>query len=78
MVYRGYQADLVSHQVGVSTVLPTMTYQDRFQGYEGGSSLKYPLEARFTATLSGGSAQSGIVDLGDAVAYRQPVRAFNV
>lgn len=76
-VYRAYQSTLASHSVGASTVLPMMTYQDRFQGYEGGSSVKYPRDARFTMTLSGGTAKAGMVDLGDSVAYRQAVGAFS-
>jgi hypothetical protein len=28
-------------------------------------------------TLTGGTAKAGMVDLGDAVAYRQPIGAFS-
>jgi hypothetical protein len=76
-VYRGYQTDLISHVVGASTVLPTMTFQSRFNGFEGGSSTKYPRDVRLTMTMTGGAAKTGMVDLGDAVAFRQPVGAFS-
>lgn len=76
-LYRGYQTDLASHAVGASTVLPTATYQSRFTGYDGGSSVKYPRDIRFTMTLKGGAATAGMVDLGEAVTFRQPVVTFN-
>lgn len=76
-VYKGYQREVASHTVGASTVLPMATFQDRFKGGEGGSSTKYPRDVRTTMTLTGGTAKAGIVDLGDSVAYRQPMSTFN-
>lgn len=76
-VYNGYKRDVASHAVGSSSVLPMATFQDRFKGGEGGSSTKYPRDVRTTMTLTGGAVKAGIVDLGDAVALRQPMSAFN-
>lgn len=76
-IYRSYQREVASHTVGASTVLPMATFQDRFKGFDGGSTVKYPRDVRFTMTMTGGTAKSGMVDLGDAVAYRQPVEQFN-
>lgn len=75
-VYKGYQAASVGHTVGSSTVLPTMLYADRHTGYDGGSSMKYARDARFTATWSGGTAKSGMMDLGGQIAFRQPLTAW--
>ena len=77
MVYRAYQTDLASHVTGSTTQLPTMIYQDRHIGYDGGSTVKYPRDARMTLTMTGGTATAGMAELGDALAYRQPVEAFN-
>lgn len=70
-VYQTYRADTIAHQVGSSSVLPTMLYQDRHEGYGGGTTLKYVRDARLTAMLTGGSAAAAMVDLGDVLAYRQ-------
>jgi hypothetical protein len=76
-IYKAYQPTLASHTVGSSTTLPTMLYQDRNDGYSGGSTLKYAQNARMTATITGGTAKSAVVDLGDNLAYRLPVSAWN-
>lgn len=77
-LYRGFQADLSSHAVGSATVLPLMIFQDRFKGYSGGSTMKYVRDVRCTATFGNGTAQIGISDIGNTMAYRQTVSAFNV
>jgi hypothetical protein len=78
MLYRGFQSDLVSHVVGSTTSLPLVTFQDRFKGYSGGSTLKYVRDVRCTAAISGGAAQASFADLAGSVPIRQPLSAFNV
>lgn len=76
-VYKGYQSNSIAHTVGSSTTLPMMTYQPRYNGYDGGSTLKYIPNARFTMTMTGGTAKAGMVGLSDAVVFRQPVSVFS-
>lgn len=76
-LYEGYQAGSIAHTVGPSTTLPMMTYRPRYNGYDGGTSMKYVPNARFTMTMTGGTAKAGMVGMTDAVVFRQPVSAFN-